>query len=90
MHGSPVPGYAAPSDTVVPGTRVTLALVGVVRDAAAADRLLEPAADPVPIDVGLTEDLHNLAGVVDLQVPAGTVLASSTPGRTCSDWSDSN
>ena len=33
LYGSPVPGYAAPQDTVVPGTRVSLALVQLVRDA---------------------------------------------------------
>jgi AcrR family transcriptional regulator len=39
LYGSPVPGYAAPPDTVVPGTRVSLALVGIVRDAATAGAL---------------------------------------------------
>jgi AcrR family transcriptional regulator len=39
IYGSPVPGYAAPTDTVVPGTRVTRALVSIVHDAS-AQRLL--------------------------------------------------
>ncbi len=39
LYGSPVPGYAAPDDTVVPGTRVTRALVQIVVDAIADDRL---------------------------------------------------
>ncbi|WP_282819636.1 TetR/AcrR family transcriptional regulator [Curtobacterium flaccumfaciens] len=34
LFGSPVPGYAAPRETVVPATRTTLALVRVVADAA--------------------------------------------------------
>ncbi|WP_182066443.1 TetR/AcrR family transcriptional regulator [Curtobacterium sp. ME12] len=33
LFGSPVPGYAAPRETVVPATRTTLALVRVVADA---------------------------------------------------------
>lgn len=41
LYGTPVPGYAAPDDTVAPGTRVSLALVQVVTDAH-ADGLLQP------------------------------------------------
>ncbi|MBO0516569.1 TetR-like C-terminal domain-containing protein, partial [Streptomyces beijiangensis] len=33
IYGSPVPGYTAPQDTVVPAGRVALALISVVRDA---------------------------------------------------------
>jgi AcrR family transcriptional regulator len=36
LFGSPVPGYAAPRETVVPATRTTLALVRVVADAVGA------------------------------------------------------
>lgn len=36
LFGSPVPGYAAPRETVVPATRTTLALVRVVADAVEA------------------------------------------------------
>ena len=39
LYGSPVPGYAAPDDTVVPGTRVSRALIQIVDDARAAGRL---------------------------------------------------
>lgn len=41
LYGTPVPGYAAPVDTVAPGTRVSLALVQVVVDAH-ADGPLRP------------------------------------------------
>ncbi|MFB9314842.1 TetR/AcrR family transcriptional regulator [Nocardioides plantarum] len=37
-YGSPVPGYAAPDDTVVPATRVSVALLELVRDAQQAGR----------------------------------------------------
>ena len=39
LYGSPVPGYAAPDDTVVPGTRVTRALIQIVHDAITDGRL---------------------------------------------------
>jgi AcrR family transcriptional regulator len=64
IYGSPVPGYAAPQDTVVPGTRVTLALVSVVRDAAIAGRLDTAAAvvaGAAVVDDRLGVDLDRLA-----------------------------
>ncbi|GAA1370137.1 TetR/AcrR family transcriptional regulator [Streptomyces beijiangensis] len=39
IYGSPVPGYTAPQDTVVPAGRVALALISVVRDAHRAEGL---------------------------------------------------
>src|SRR3954447_23019683 len=45
LYGSPIPGYAAPADTVVPGTRVSRALLGIVHDAVADGRM---ARDTVP------------------------------------------
>lgn len=38
IYGSPVPGYAAPSDTVGPASRVGVVLVGVLVDAAETGR----------------------------------------------------
>ncbi|MGN6252031.1 MAG: TetR/AcrR family transcriptional regulator [Marmoricola sp.] len=43
VYGSPVPGYAAPQDTVAPASRVGLALVEVLRDAGARGALVVPA-----------------------------------------------
>ncbi|WP_083649183.1 TetR/AcrR family transcriptional regulator [Cellulosimicrobium sp. CUA-896] len=42
LYGTPVPGYAAPRDTVEPATRVVRALVRVVADAAARARDRSP------------------------------------------------
>lgn len=75
LYGSPVPGYAAPDDTVVPGTRVTFALVSILRDALAAGRLDPPAADRATISPRLTDDLDRLNGITALTVDAGTTLA---------------
>lgn len=38
LYGSPVPGYAAPDDTVPAATRVTFALLAIIRDAEQAGR----------------------------------------------------
>lgn len=74
LYGSPVPGYAAPDDTIAPGTRVTFALVTVLRDAAAASRL-RPAVMPGGHGAGLTRDLDRLAGLVGVDAPDASVLA---------------
>lgn len=54
LYGTPVPGYAAPDDTVVPGTRVSLALLQVVVDAN-ADGLIE--VGPTGVSSGTRLDL---------------------------------
>lgn len=36
LYGSPVPGYAAPQDTVGPASRPVVVIVGIMRDAVAA------------------------------------------------------
>ena len=46
LYGSPVPGYAAPDDTVTSATRVTFALLTIVRDAELAGRTTR---DPRPV-----------------------------------------
>ena len=43
LYGSPVPGYEAPQDTIGPASRTTLALVGIVADAARDGDLDAPA-----------------------------------------------
>lgn len=46
-YGSPVPGYAAPEDTVVPGTRTSFALLAVLSAAESAG--CTPPTAPLPI-----------------------------------------
>lgn len=48
LFGSPVPGYAAPRETVVPATRTTLALVRVVADAVGSGAAGAPGAPGAP------------------------------------------
>ena len=48
LYGSPVPGYAAPGDTVEPATRVIRVLIGIVADAYRSRTQL-PASGPVEL-----------------------------------------
>ncbi len=41
LYGSPVPGYVAPQDTVVPASRVALVFAGLLADAAQAGMLAD-------------------------------------------------
>jgi AcrR family transcriptional regulator len=75
LYGTPVPGYAAPEDTVAPGTRVTLALLSIVREAATAGRL-SPMTLAVDAPTQLANELDRLGTVVDLRVPSSVVLAT--------------
>jgi hypothetical protein len=74
LYGTPVPGYAAPDDTVAPGTRVTLALLSIVRDARTGGRLAQPA-HALAVPPRLTDDLERLATIVELDVPSSTFVA---------------
>jgi AcrR family transcriptional regulator len=80
LYGSPVPGYAAPEDTIGPATRVTFALVGIVGDAAAAGRLAPPAGPPADVSPEFANELATLAAVIEHDVLAipDTALAVLT------------
>jgi AcrR family transcriptional regulator len=80
LYGSPVPGYAAPEDTIGPATRVTYALVGIVGDAMAAGRLARPAGPPADLSPDFAADLVALAAPIDQdgRVDPETVLAVLT------------
>jgi AcrR family transcriptional regulator len=79
LYGTPVPGYAAPARTNVPGTRVSFALIGIVRDAASAGRL--SPRPPLPLPPHLRRDLEQL------RVEIGTPGADdATMVRTLAAW----
>ena len=64
LYGTPVPGYAAPDDTVAPGIRVSLALISIVADAARSGGLDEPADLVISDDTAAS--LRGLSRVVTL------------------------
>lgn len=77
IYGSPVPGYAAPEDTVAPAARVGLALAAVVRDAHRAGRLGPPPGRPLAAPVP-TVAAHLAAEVApELPVPAVAALVAA-------------
>lgn len=73
VYGSPVPGYTAPPATIVPASRVGLALVTVVRDAHAAGALHAPAGTPLTGPV--RADAARLAAELAPDLPV-TVIAA--------------
>lgn len=73
VYGSPVPGYEAPERTTASGTRVSFALLSIVRDAAAKGQLAPAGVAPVP--PRLAADLDQLRTTVDLDVDDATLLA---------------
>jgi AcrR family transcriptional regulator len=72
IFGTPVPGYAAPSDTIEPATRFTRVLIGLLAD---ASRL--GARPAVAVEAGPTvhRDLDQLRRDLDVQVDDASFLA---------------
>lgn len=76
VYGSPVPGYAAPADTVGPATRVPIVLAGLVRQGLADGTLVPPAGAQAEVDDGLQADLAALRGQMFDGVPDDIVVRS--------------
>lgn len=71
IYGSPVPGYAAPDDTIGPAIRVASVLRDVLRDAWTSGVLRAP--DTMPRSAAAWADLHRLAGDFFIEVPEAVV-----------------
>jgi AcrR family transcriptional regulator len=85
LYGSPVPGYAAPADTIVPGTRVTRALIQIVHDAIADGSLAPPAAPgdvPIELSAATAGAFEFLRGELDLGAAADDVLLAALAAWT--------
>jgi AcrR family transcriptional regulator len=84
LYGSPVPGYAAPQDTVVPATRVIVRLVTIIVAAHEAGAVTPTAPSIAPSGV---ED--TVAGAIEfvqtLGIPAPADRAEVT-ARTIMAW----
>ena len=68
IYGSPVPGYAAPQDTIDPATRVPIALLTVLVE---ARRQHPPSTDPLR-DEALRAALADLIGYTDDTIEPAT------------------
>ncbi|MGD0082107.1 MAG: TetR/AcrR family transcriptional regulator [Acidimicrobiales bacterium] len=73
VYGSPVPGYRAPSETIVPASRVTLILAGLVADAYWAGALVAPPDLP-PTPPQLRREAKRIAAEAMGGVPAQLVV----------------
>jgi AcrR family transcriptional regulator len=71
VYGSPVPGYAAPEDTIGPATRVAFVLRDVLRDAWRSGALRAPTT--MPRSAAVWADLHRLAADFFTDVPEAVV-----------------
>ena len=77
LYGSPVPGYQAPEDTIVPAARSAAVFGRLVSDAHAAGALQpDPGRRPVP--GSLTDDLARLRAAVMPGVPGDVAVAALT------------
>ena len=76
LYGSPVPGYAAPPDTVVPGTRVSRALLGIVHDAVVDGRMATDAVPEAPrLSRATKQAFATLRVELELDASDGRMLA---------------
>jgi AcrR family transcriptional regulator len=75
IHGSPVPGYRAPTDTVAPATRVPLRIGALVRDASAAHAVAAGAPVPGPLGAELAAVAAQVAPGAPAQLVARTMTA---------------
>lgn len=74
IYGSPVPGYAAPQDTIGPAARVTLALAGIVVDAHRAGLLTPPPRLRVDVPDGLRADLDAVRAGLDVDLDDDVIV----------------
>jgi AcrR family transcriptional regulator len=75
VYGSPVPGYAAPPTTVASGTRASLALIRIVKDARDSKQLRRPrAAADNSVGADLSADFDLLRSNIDLDIDDATLL----------------
>ncbi len=75
IHGSPVPGYAAPADTVAPASRRFLVIAAIIRDGAKAGVLAAalPGRTPAelpPIPAPLSAELDAVGAALDADAGA--------------------
>lgn len=71
IYGAPVPGYAAPQDTVGPGTRTSVTMIRILIEALLAGSL--PEADEVPRKV--SRSIRGVKAFIPVPVPDGNLIA---------------
>lgn len=86
LYGSPVPGYVAPPDrTNVPGTRVSLLLLGLVGEAAEAGSA-QPPYDPPEIGPDLRAGFAGLRTAIRTETGAAAEFSDELATRILLAW----
>ena len=75
IYGSPVPGYAAPDDTIDPAVRVVVVLGGIAADIDPAQVMLRP---PDPLPASLNDQLDAMSGPLGQQFDRNVLLLGVT------------
>lgn len=78
LYGTPVPGYAAPRDTVDPATRVVRVLVTVVASAHAAGATPRPVPDGTPDATAVVDPARQFVAARGIVEDAPTELVVRT------------
>ena len=82
IYGSPVPGYAAPEDTIGPGTRVSTTLIEILADGIARGHAPATAAVPRKVARGMRPLRELVPAVVpDAQLVAGIMARTQLFGH---------
>jgi AcrR family transcriptional regulator len=76
IYGSPVPGYAAPQDTVGPAQRPPVVLMAILADGVRSGALPADPGDDLPEPV--RADLHRVTEVAFPGLPVGTLSRGMT------------
>jgi len=74
IYGSPVPGYAAPEDTVGPATRVPVVMFRLLADMVEAG-VAVAAPDPIVVDEVLAAEFESVASAAGVSAPPGLVAS---------------
>lgn len=70
IHGSPVPGYVAPQDTVGPASRVGMVLIGLIREAHRGEGVTAP-----PLSAALRPEAVRMAAELAPDLPPANAAA---------------
>lgn len=73
VYGSPVPGYRAPAETILPATRVYTLLLNVLCESSRAGHLTLPLGEPTP-PTSLAEDATALRATLNVPDLAPAIL----------------
>jgi AcrR family transcriptional regulator len=79
LYGSPVPGYAAPTDTIAAAARSTVVLARILADGFASGALTQAGCRlPAPLTAAVRADLANARGDIAPSLPDELMLAGLT------------